>query len=77
MNGFRDIVELWHFVRAIDRTHIEWHRYPSEHHYEYRCYKGCISLIMFAVCTANRRVIYVQVEKPVVLVNATVLDRNS
>lgn len=56
MDRFKDIAGLPHFV---DSTHIEWHRCPSEHHYEYRFYKGYTSLIMFAVCTADRRVVYV------------------
>lgn len=77
MDGFKDIAGLPYCAGAIDGSHIEWHRCPTEQYFEYRCYKGYPSFVLFAVCSADRRVTYAQIGKPGVLGDATLLEQST
>jgi len=47
MQGFENIRGLPYCVGAIDGTHIKWLACPEDQFYEYRCYKGYLSIILF------------------------------
>lgn len=77
MDGFEQIAELPYCMGAIDGIHLEWHHCPTDQIYEYRCYKGYLSVVMFAVCAANHRETYVHVGKPGVFGDASKLEQRS
>eukprot|EP00171_Calliarthron_tuberculosum_P003968 IDg3968t1 len=76
MNGFERIAGLPYCVGAIDGTHIPWKKCPASQFYEYRCYKGFESLILFALSSADRRIIYADIGAPGVLGDSTLFDRS-
>lgn len=49
---------------------------PRKQYYEYRCYKGYISIFLFAVVTTDRRYTYIDTGKPVVLADTTIYDQS-
>ena len=53
MRGFSDIRGLPYCVGPADGTHVKWLACPDEQFYEYRCYKGYPSVVIFAVSTAD------------------------
>ena len=61
MKGFEDIRGLPYCIGAIDGTHIRWLACPSQQFYEYRCFKGFPSIVILAVCAADRRIIYADI----------------
>lgn len=64
MKGFKMIAGLPHCVRAIDGTRILWLKCPSDQHFDYQCYKGFTSVLIFACCTSDRRFMFIDVERP-------------
>eukprot|EP00171_Calliarthron_tuberculosum_P002949 IDg2949t1 len=76
MNGFEAIAGLPYCVGAIDGTHIPWKKCPKSQHYEYRCYKGFESIVVLALSTAGRRIIYADVGNPGVHSDSTIFDRS-
>lgn len=76
MKGFQDIRGLPYCVGAVNSTNIRWLTCPDGQFYEYRCYKEHPSVVIFAVVTANRRFIYVDVGRPGVLGDSTIYDRS-
>ena len=76
MNGFQKIAGLPYCVGAVDGTHIPWRGCPSSQYYEYRCYKGFESLVLFAVSSADRKIIYADVGQPGVLGDSTIFERS-
>ena len=72
MRGFSDIRGLPYCVGAVDGTHIKWLACPDQQFYEYRCYKGYPSVVVFAVSTADRRFTFVDIGRPGVLGDSTI-----
>lgn len=77
MSGFEKIRGLPYCVGAVDGTHVKWLACPMDQFYEYRCYKGYTSVVIFAVATANRRFIYADIGRPGVLGDSTIYSRSS
>lgn len=76
MNGFEDISGLPYCVGAIDGSHIPWKKCPSAKYYEYRCYKGFESMILFSLVSSDRTIIYADVGSPGILSDSTLFDRS-
>lgn len=76
MSGFKNISGLPYCVGAMDGTHIPWKLCPSEQFYEYRCYKGFASIVLFACCTSNRRFTFVDIGRPGVLGDSSIFERS-
>lgn len=77
MKGFQQIAGLPYCVGAIDGSHIPWKRCPSSQFYEYRCYKGFESVIIFALASADRRIIYADIGSPGVMSDSTLYERSN
>lgn len=77
MEGFQQIRGLPYCVGAVDGTHVPWPSCPLDQFYEYRCYKGFTSIVLFAVCTADRKFTYIDVGRPGVLGDSTIFQRSS
>ena len=74
MNGFEDMSGLPYCVGAIDGCHIPWVSCPSSQFYDYRCYKGFPSLVLFAVCDANRHFLYCDSGYPGIIGDSTLYE---
>eukprot|EP00171_Calliarthron_tuberculosum_P005587 IDg5587t1 len=77
MRGFQRIAGLPYCVGAIDGSHIPWKRCPRSQFYEYRCYKGFESIIIFALASSDRRIIYADIGNPGVLSDSTLYERST
>ena len=77
MKRFEEIAGLPYCCSAVDGSHIRWRECPDEQFYEYRCYKGYPSIVLFAVSTADRKFIYVDVGRPGVLGDSSIYTRSS
>ena len=75
--GLEEIAGLSYYCGAVDGSHIRWLACPDEQFYEYRCYKGYPSIVPFAVSTADRKFIYVDVGRPGVLDDSSIYTRSS
>ena len=67
MKGFQNISGLPFCVGAVDDSHIPWRACPKHLYYEYRCYNGYKSIVLFALSSSDRRIIYADVGQPGVL----------
>ena len=76
MRGFQSISGLPYSVGGVDGSHIPWSGCPKEQYYEYRNYKRFQSLVLFALSTANRRIIYADVGHSGVLGDSTIFQRS-
>lgn len=76
-SGFQGISGLPYCVGAIDGTHVPWPACPTQQFYEYRCYKGYPSVVIFATCTADRRITFADVGRPGVLGDSTIFERSA
>jgi len=72
MKGFENIRGLPYCTGAVDGTHVKWLSCPQEQFYEYRCYKGYPSIIIFPVVSADRRFIFADVGRPGFLGDSTI-----
>lgn len=76
MDGFERIAGLTYCVGAIDGTHVPWKKCPQDQFYEYRCYKGFQSIVVLALSSADRRIIYAYVGNPGVMSDSTLYERS-
>lgn len=76
MSGFKKLAVIPYCVGAIDVTHILWNFCPSDHFYEYLCYKVLASIVLFACCTSNRRFTLVYIRRPGVLGDSSIFERS-
>lgn len=76
MDGFERIEGLPYCVGAIYGTHVPWNKCPKDQFYEYRCYKGFESIIVFALSSADRRILYADVGNPGVMSDSTLYERS-
>ena len=74
--GFQEIARLPYCVRVIDGLHISWNRCPREQYYEYRCYKGFESIVLFVLSAANRGILYADIGYPGALRDSTILQKS-
>ena len=74
MRGFQSISDLPYCVGAIDDTHIPWKICCDSQYYEYRCYKGYTSIVLFAVADSKRRFMYAESGHPGVMGDATIYN---
>lgn len=77
MSGFKKTTGLPYCVGVIDGTHIRWPMFPDSHHVD-RCFKGFTSVVIFAFCTAGRRLTFIDVGLPDVQGgDSTIFDRSN
>jgi len=65
--GFEGIRRLLYCTIEVNRTHVKWFLCSKEQYYEYRCYKGFLSVVVFAVTTATRKFTHADIGRPSVL----------
>lgn len=64
-------------VGEVDGTHVKWLTCPNEQFYEYRCYKGYPSIVIFAVVDAHVCFLYADTGRSGVLGDATIFERST
>lgn len=76
MKGLQGIAGLPYCIGEVEGSHISWKGCPKEQNYEYRCYKGFESVVLFALSMANRRIIYADVGLLGVLGDGTIRQKS-
>ena len=72
LKGFEEIAGLPYCCGGVEGSQIKWLACPDEQFYDYRCYRGYPSIVLFPVSTADRRFIYADVGRPGVLGDSTI-----
>lgn len=76
INGLKKISGLPYCLVAVDGTHIKWPACPLQQLYEYRGYKGYPIIVLFAIVSADRLFLFVDILNPGVLGDCTLLERS-
>ena len=76
IKGFERVSGLPLCVGAIDGSHIQWPTCPKSKKFEYRCYKGYSSVVLFGVCDSSRKFTYADVGLPGVLSDSSIYERS-
>lgn len=74
--GFEKLSGFPYCLGAVDGSHIRLTACPQSQRFEYGCYKGFTSFVLFRVCDADRRYLYADVGWPGVLEDATIYERS-
>lgn len=76
MTGFQSIAGLPYCVGAIDGLQIPWKKCPKTQLYEYKCYKGFESIVVLALSTSKRKIVYADIGLPGVHSDSTLFERS-